>query len=275
MKFYVDMIDYPNEKLDYLRHGWGTKPDQKKKEREYNHEYYIKNRDKLLSRAQKLRQNANKVTLHKVDYRMVAPENKRTYKDSINGVSKDELIDKEMSRLKKYYTDISNISNHANFTFDRSINQKESVYSKPNVPDDKALRIIAEKNVDEQIKEDNVRKNRQAQIAQGQAYNEYSKQYAMKRKREAENKDIQARKDRIEANAKWAENVARKWNLKAESTMQEIEKDRPLLEKATRFMEGHGEYMYDSIHNAKTNAIDENISNFVNLLLSFGKKKSK
>ena len=123
------------------------------------------------------------------------------------------------------------------------------------------IRKEAEKNVDKRIKQHNDKNKRQAQIAQGQADDEYSKQYAMKRKREAENVDIQKRKSRIESNAKWAENEARKANLKADLAMREIEKNRPLIQKAKRFMEGHGEYMYDVIHNAKTNAIDDAIKN--------------
>lgn len=31
---------------DYLQHSWGKKPEQKAREKEYNHQYYLKNKEK-------------------------------------------------------------------------------------------------------------------------------------------------------------------------------------------------------------------------------------
>ena len=115
MKFYIEnqngseipkSMYAPNQKLDVLEHGWGTSAKQKQKEREYNHEYYVKNRDRLLKRAAMLRKNSENINLHKVDYTMTRPENKRTNKDSINGISRDKLIEKEVVQKegKKTYS---------------------------------------------------------------------------------------------------------------------------------------------------------------------------
>lgn len=37
----------------YLRHSWGTKPEQKKREKEYNKEYYAENKDKWKEYAER------------------------------------------------------------------------------------------------------------------------------------------------------------------------------------------------------------------------------
>ena len=41
-----------NDWRDYLTHGWGHSPKQKAREKEYNHEYYLKNKDKHISDRQ-------------------------------------------------------------------------------------------------------------------------------------------------------------------------------------------------------------------------------
>lgn len=38
---------------DVLSHSWGTKPEQKKREKEYNHQYYLKNKIKWLANAKR------------------------------------------------------------------------------------------------------------------------------------------------------------------------------------------------------------------------------
>lgn len=38
----------PNDWWSYLRHSWGTKPEQKAREKEYNHEYWEKNKERIM-----------------------------------------------------------------------------------------------------------------------------------------------------------------------------------------------------------------------------------
>lgn len=43
----------PNDWWLYLAHSWGKSPDQKAKEKEYNHEYYEKNKERILAARKK------------------------------------------------------------------------------------------------------------------------------------------------------------------------------------------------------------------------------
>ena len=48
---------------DYLEHSWGTNPEQKRRESQYNHEYYLKNKEKWEKRAESVHPEhwANKI----------------------------------------------------------------------------------------------------------------------------------------------------------------------------------------------------------------------
>ncbi len=39
----------PNDWWSYLQHSWGTKPEQKQAEKNYNHEYYERNKERILA----------------------------------------------------------------------------------------------------------------------------------------------------------------------------------------------------------------------------------
>lgn len=45
--------DWRNYSEDSLEHGWGTSPEQKKREREYNHEYWEAHKDEILARRKR------------------------------------------------------------------------------------------------------------------------------------------------------------------------------------------------------------------------------
>lgn len=129
-----------NDWWSYLQHSWGTKPEQKQAEKNYNHEYYEKNKERILAARKKHGDTDHKGEAFKTD-------------DNLNEKMSSEV--EELEELLKLnaeaggYSDemMENIRQHNQNIIDniKALSEKVSGYMKdnPNMSEDQKKEMLA------------------------------------------------------------------------------------------------------------------------------------
>lgn len=94
-----------NDWRNYLEHSWGTSPKQKEREREYNHEYWVNHRERIL--AARARVNRNLVNSQYTNSQIGMAQAEERRRNATNKDERQAAIDQYNENLKLHNQAVS------------------------------------------------------------------------------------------------------------------------------------------------------------------------